>query len=72
VTAVFPLLTKNVAFTPEATHVMGEAFDRACLVLGPIPPAVKETIANRVIEQAATGERDPDRLLLAGLKGISI
>ena len=71
-TDLFLLLTKNVAFTPEATHVMGEAFDRACLMLGQVPPAVKETIANRLIEQAATGERDPDRLLLAGLKGMSM
>ena len=37
-----------------------------------VPPAVKETIATRVIREASSGERDMERLLLAGLKGISI
>ena len=60
------------AFTPEATNAMGEAFDLACHVLGEVPPAVKENIANRVIREAAAGERDLERLLLAGLKGMSV
>jgi hypothetical protein len=70
---VFPLW-KNAAFPPEVTYVMGEVFDRACLVLdsGQIPSGVKETIANRVIEEALSGERDPDKLLRAALKGMSI
>jgi hypothetical protein len=51
---------------------MGEAFDLACRVLGRVPPSVKETIANRVINEAVSGERDPERLLGAALKGMSI
>jgi hypothetical protein len=70
-TAIVPL-SKNAAFTPEVTHVMGEAFDLACHMLGQIPPTVKETLANRVIKEALSGERDPNRLLTAALKGISI
>ena len=70
-TATYPLST-NAAFTPEATHAMGEAFDLACRVLGEVQPTVKETIANRVIREASFGERDPNRLFTAALKGISI
>jgi hypothetical protein len=72
-TAVFPLF-KNAAFSPEATHVMGEAFDLACLVFndGQLPTIVKDAIANRVIAEAFTGERDRNRLLMAALKGMSI
>jgi hypothetical protein len=71
--SVLPLL-QNGAFPPEVTHVMGEVFDRACLVLdnGQISSGVKETIANRVIEEALSGERDPNKLLRAALKGMSI
>jgi hypothetical protein len=70
-TAVFPL-SKNAAFPPEATHAMGEAFDLACSVLGQIPPSVKETIATRLINEAISGERDPDRLLRAAMKGMNV
>jgi hypothetical protein len=72
-TAVFPLF-KNGAFPPEATHVMGEAFDLACLVFndGRLPTIVKEAIANRVIAEAFTGERDRNRLLMGALRGMSI
>ena len=70
-TATYPL-SRNAAFTPEVIHVMGEALDLACLVLGQIPPTVKETIATRVIREASSGERDPHRLLTAALKGIRI
>jgi hypothetical protein len=71
--SVFPLL-KNAAFPPEVIHAMVEAFDRACLVLddGPLPPGLKETIANRVIEVALSGERDPEQYLRAALRGMSI
>jgi hypothetical protein len=65
-------LSRNAAFTPEATHAMGEAFDLACRVLGQIPPIVQETIATRVINEAVSGERDPDRLLRAAIKGLSV
>jgi hypothetical protein len=70
-TATYPL-SRNDAFTPEATHAMGEAFDLACRVLGQLPPTVKETIANRVIREASSGERDANRLFTTALKGMTI
>jgi hypothetical protein len=61
-------------FTPDATRVMGEAFERACQALGggQIPSALKEIIATRVLEEASAGERDPDRLYGAALKSMRI
>jgi hypothetical protein len=67
---VFPLF-KNAAFPPETTHVMGEAFDLACLVSndGQLSTIVREAIANRVLAEVFPGERDRNRLLMAALTG---
>ena len=55
---------QDVAFDPDLTHAMGEAFERACRSLRDVgqPDIVKEVIARRIIEVAKTGERDPERL----------
>ena len=52
------------AFDPDMTHIMGEAFDRACqdLRIGGQPDIVKEVIASRILDAARDGERDPRRL----------
>jgi hypothetical protein len=52
------------AFDPDMTHIMGEAFDRACKDLHVVgqPGIVKEVIASRIINVARDGERDPRRL----------
>ena len=52
------------AFEPEATAAMGEAFDAACKALDDTgqPQIVREIIAQRIIEAASRGERDPVRL----------
>jgi len=47
-------LSRNDASTPEATHAMGEAFDLAFHVLGQVPLSVKESIAARLIKEAAS------------------
>ncbi|SRR6266851_5912018 len=62
-TAVLPQF-EHATFDSEATRVMGEAFDRACLALNGrlLPRVVQEAIANRTIEEAHAGERDLDRL----------
>ena len=59
------------AFDPEATRVLGQAFDMARALLGhtPEPTAVREAIAKSIIEAAKAGERDPVRLREAGLTG---
>jgi len=56
---------QNVAFDDAATSAMGEAFDRACSAVRSHEPAstVRETIANRILDAAKNGERNPNRLL---------
>ena len=59
-------------FDPEATLILGQAFDMACALLGhtPQPTAVREAIAKSIIEAAKAGERDPVRLREAGLAAL--
>ena len=59
-------------FDTDATRVMGEAFDRACYSLHDIgqPDLVREIIANRIIEVAGDGERDPGELCARALKAL--
>ena len=62
------------AFDPEATHLMGEAFDLACWSMrndGQLN-AVKEVIARRIITVACKGERDPVALCERALKELGI
>jgi hypothetical protein len=56
------------SFDDAATLAMGEAFDRACKSLRNIGSAVREIAANRIIELAKNGERDPARLCEEALK----
>ena len=56
------------SFDNSATLAMGEAFDRACKSLRNIGSAVREITANRIIELAKNGERDPARLYEQALK----
>jgi hypothetical protein len=57
------------AFDPAALAVMGEAFEAACKALDDTgqPQIVREVIAQRIIEAAGRGERDPVRLAGAAL-----
>jgi hypothetical protein len=56
-------------FDPEALAAMVEAFDAAYKALDDPgqPKIVLEVIAQRIIEAARSGERDPDRLIKAAL-----
>jgi hypothetical protein len=60
-------------FDPEATLILAQAFDMACALLGhtPQPTAVREAIAESIIEAAKAGERDPVRLREAGLGALN-
>jgi len=55
---------QNVSFDEAATLAMGVAFDRACKSLRSFGSAVtvRAIIAERIIEAAKNGERDPGRL----------
>ena len=61
------------AFDPEATRVLGQAFDMACALLGHRPRPTKRyaAIAKSIIEAAKAGERDPVRLREVALAALS-
>ena len=57
-------------FDPEATRVMGLAYEQAYASLGRDDPAARELIAKRIIEAARRGERDIATLADYGLAGL--
>jgi hypothetical protein len=61
------------AFDEGATRVMGEAFDAACAELqdGNLSNLVREIIAERIIQAAKRGERDPQRLCSVAIAAIT-
>jgi hypothetical protein len=61
------------AFDEFATCAMGQAFDTACGALqdSNLPKLVRETIADRIVEAAKRGERDPKRLRNIAIAAIS-
>jgi len=60
-------------FDDSATRAMGEAFDAACAELHDhnLSELVREIIAERIIEAAKWGERDPTRLCSIAIAAIS-
>ena len=73
-TEILPFLKDQIVFTPDATHAMSVAFDEVCRTLF-VPDnakAVREAIADKVIEHARCGEHDPDRLRDAVLRQIGV
>ena len=73
--SILPFIRADAsAFDEYATHAMGEAFDAACAELHErnLSQLVREVIAERIIEAAKRGERDPQRLCsiaLAAMRG---
>ena len=74
--SILPFLRvgSDSAFDDEATRVMGLAFEAACAELpdNNLSPLVRELLAERIIEAAKRGERDPGRLssfAIAALNG---
>jgi hypothetical protein len=61
-------------FDPEALATMVEAFDAAYKALDDMgqPKIVLEIIAERIIEAARRGERDPVRLVKAALPWLEV
>ena len=59
-------------FDPETRRILGVAFEQVCAALrtGACDDDVKQAIANRIIELAKTGERNPDLLCERALKDI--
>ena len=65
-------MIKNVWFDDAATLAMGEAFDNACKSLQNFGSAVPAIVADRIIDAAKNGERDPARLYEQALKAFGI
>jgi len=59
-------------FDQETLRILGVAFEQVCVGLqtGDCDDHVKQAIANKVIELAKTGERNPDLLCERALKDI--
>ena len=69
---ILPFVSSKIDFDDEATRIMGEAFDAACLGLQDTgqPALVREIIAKRIVEAATKGERDPVGLRAAGVAAL--
>ena len=59
-------------FDEETVRVLGVAFAQVCVALriGDCDDHVRQAIANKIIELAKTGERNPDLLCERALKDI--
>jgi hypothetical protein len=66
------LFPQDTFFVPEATRVMGAAFDKVCGSLqgSGQPSIVKEVIAKRIIDLAREGESDSEQLCAMTLKSL--
>jgi hypothetical protein len=63
---------RHNVFDPDATQLLGRAFDMACALVGhtPQPAVTRELVAKAIFEAAQRGERDPHRLRDAGLNTV--
>lgn len=70
--SILPFIRLERSFDDSATRAMGEAFDAACAELKDSAPSklVREVIAERIIEAAKKGERNPVRLRDAALAAL--
>jgi hypothetical protein len=70
---IFPFIRPETAFDDCITRIMGLAFDAACAELQDdnLSNLVREIIAERIIEAAKRGERDPKRLCSIAIAAIS-
>jgi hypothetical protein len=59
-------------FDHETLRILGVAFEQVCIGLrtGDCDDPVKQAIANKIIELAKTGERNPDLLCERALQDI--
>jgi hypothetical protein len=57
-------------FDDTATRIIGDAFEVACALLGNIDALSRESVADRIIDAATRGERDPARLRDAGMDAL--
>ena len=65
-------LKNGEEFDQQTISILGVAFEQVCVALriGDCDDDVKQAIANKIIELAKTGERNPDRLCERALEDI--
>jgi hypothetical protein len=71
---ILKFVLRDYAFDTEATAALVAAYDKAAFGLHDKgqPRVTREIIAKRIIELAAAGERDPDKLSEAALASLGI
>jgi hypothetical protein len=63
----------NSAFDPDTLTILGDVYDRACTrYCSRQPSPTCEAMADRIFVAAMNGERDPDRLWQAAVRGIDL
>jgi len=64
-------LIQDSAFEPETVALLTLAYEAAVMLIGREQPTlVLETVAKRILEIAARGERDPQKLVAYAIRGI--
>ena len=58
---------EKVSFNPTEVDIMAKVVDEACQKLGYVDDTTKQMVAYRVLNFAAQGERDFDKLLEVAL-----
>jgi hypothetical protein len=65
------MLIQGAAFDPETIALLTQTYEAAVMLVGRDQPhLVLETIAKRILETAARGERDPKKLVDYAIRGI--
>jgi hypothetical protein len=78
VASILPFIRLRSDFDDEATRIMGEAFDAACIEIRDTATltlshdVMIEVMAKRIIDAARKGERDPIRLRDIALAALGI
>jgi len=72
--SILPFIEPGHAFDPESIQVLSAAYDRAMRELhdNGQPVLVQEIVARRIIQLAARGERDPERLSETALASLGV
>ena len=72
--SILQFIEPGHAFDSESVQVLSAAYDRAMRELhdNGQPVLVQEIVAKRIIQLAARGERDPERLSDAALASLGI
>ena len=57
------------SFNPDEVNLLAKVVEEACLKVGCADERAKEMLAVRILDHAARGERDFDKLLMFALGG---